>query len=185
MKNPIYYPSEEQKSFARTQAKLRNDAKPDSIRDKTTRGNHSSEEAHRIGIMAEIAYGDIVNEQIDTKIHPHGDSVDFVVREVRASTWKGEDIELKVKKSEYLRKTPEVYILTRVSEDLAYVEFIGCITREKFDKVKFIKNYGYGDNYCVGVDQLTKGLPVMINGEIKYISFDMVNKIIKNKSVNV
>lgn len=185
MEYPIYYLSEEQIAFAKMQAKLRNEAKPLNIREKSRRGNHTSYKSHELGITAEIAYGDVANEKIDLTIHPHGDSVDFWGREVRGATWKGRNIELKVKLSEYLRKTPNIYILTRVSEDLTYVEFIGYITREKFDKVKYIKNYGYGDNYCVGEDQLTKGLPVVINGEMKYISFDMVNKIIKNKKSNM
>jgi hypothetical protein len=185
MENPIYYLSEEQKSFARMQAKLRNDAKPLAIRHKFRRSNHSPEEAHVIGIAGEIVYADVVNEAIDIKVHAHGDEVDFIGREMRMSTFRGKQIEIKVPVAEFEKKKPEVYILGRTSPDISYVEFIGCITREKFEKVKYIKNYGHGDNYCVSEHQLSKSLPVMIKGQIKYISFDMVKKIIKSKKANM
>ena len=184
MTYPRYYLTDDQKAFARYQAKLRNDAKPLSIRHKTTRGNHTSEDAHLVGIAPEIVYGYITGQEIDTSIHAHGDMFDFTNKfnhEIRGSTWKGPDIEMKIKMEEFLKKIADVYTLARVSPDISYVEFIGCITREKFDKVKYIRNHGYGNNYCVGPDQLAKGLPVTLDNQLKYISFDMVDNIIKSK----
>ena len=78
--------------------------------------------------------------------------------EVKASTWKGDDIELKVTQREYNNKErPEKYVLVRVSEKTpSMVEMVGEVSAERFEAEKRVKQYrpGYPVNYIMGADDL-------------------------------
>ena len=111
----------------------------------------------------EIAYAHVKGLEIDRTAKPTGDSTDFGGVEVKTSTYQGDGIELKITVKNYNRKQAKKYILCRSPQGLTrdnfvdeclWIEIIGEITREKFDRVKSLKNYGNRDNYIVGVDQL-------------------------------
>lgn len=155
--------TEEQKQKIWSLGNARNDAKPDGIR-QTDSGYHShnSDRAHphRLGLAAEIAYSHIANKPLDDRVMPSGDISDFDGIEIKASTWMGSDIELKVKKTEHGRKVPLCYVLARVAEDLSFVEFIGCVARRRFDKENYPKKHKYVENLCMEAKDLTKSIPI-------------------------
>jgi hypothetical protein len=155
----------------------RNAAKPDGIR-QTDSGYHSHNadraHPHRLGIAAEIAYAVIAKKPLDERIMSSGDISDFDGIEIKASTWMGDDIELKVKKSEYAKKSPICYVLARVPEDLSFVEFMGCVSRVRFDKENYSKKHKFVENLCMEAKDLNKSIPIK-NGEI--IHLFPINKI--------
>lgn len=120
---------------------------------------------HYRGAAGNIAYAHVRGLEVDRTVKPFGDATDFNGTEVKTSTFQGDGIELKITVKNYNRihKNAKMYILCRSPQgltrdnfvaDCRWIEIIGQITREKFDKVKSIKNYGNRDNYIVGVDQL-------------------------------
>ena len=111
---------------------------------------------HRIGMLGSVAYGKYMGLLINEKIfETHGDKEDFDNVEVKTSTWMGVDVELKIKISEYNRKSPRKYVLTRIdTKDTTKVVLVGEISRNKFDKIKRLKNYGNQDCWIVGAKEL-------------------------------
>jgi hypothetical protein len=147
-----------QRILAKSIGHARCAAKPDSVRYNDSGYHEDPDRAypHVVGATAEIAYARVVGASIDTSIMSKGDSYDFPGKvEVKASMFEGDGIELKVKLAEYSRKEPRKYVLVRVSKDLRFAEIIGFITRDHFDEVKEKKNYGYKDNWVVGLDHLS------------------------------
>lgn len=121
---------------------------------------HKSHKPHFLGLLGEIAYAKFVGKKIDTniyKIRDMGFDVDNV--EIKTSTWKGSNIELKIKKNEFESKYPLKYVLVRVDENIFnIVELIGEISRDDFNKFKTLKQYKLNNpiNYVVGVNHLTR-----------------------------
>jgi hypothetical protein len=171
MVNRIYKLSTDERKLAEELGRRRNDAKPPSIRNKMC-GYSDPAFAHILGICSEIAYAKITNKKIDEKIYLIGDEFDFYKIEIKTSTWKGSDIELKIKVKEFERKNPMAYILARIDKEYTTVEFIGSITRQKFDVIKYKKHHKFVDNYCVSAEQLTKGLAFIHDGKVKFTTFN-------------
>jgi len=97
---------------------------------------------HQIGAACELIYGEITSQEPDLNFYELGDKTDFNGVEIKGATFSGKDIELKIKVSEYnKKKDTRAYILCRSDEKLTFVEFIGCISRERFDKLKVPKKY--------------------------------------------
>jgi len=144
-------------------------AKPDGIREQDS-GYHKDTDRslpHRYGLLGEIAIATICNIPIDENIYKHGDLYDMNEIEVKSSTREGEDIELKVKCTEYGKKHPKIYILVRVNKGVfnrspdpeedkkrRTVEVLGFITAEDFSIKKRRKNYGHEDNWIVSKGDL-------------------------------
>jgi len=158
--------TEDEKNKARVIGTARCDAKSPSVR-KTNSGYHEDEEdrayPHHLGVAAEIVYASISGKPLDERIMPGGDHVDFEGLEIKASTWPKPDIELKVKISDYKTKFPQCYLLARVPRDLAYVEFMGCVSRDRFEKEKYEKTHR-ADNYCMEAKDLDKYIPILNQG---------------------
>ena len=171
MINPIYKLSEEQRKFAEKIGRKRNDAKDESFRYKSC-GYKDPAFAHILGICAEIAYANITNRKLDENIYDIGDDSDFDGIEIKTATWKGDDIELKIKSDEYKRKKPLAYILARIDENYTTVEFVGSISREKFDKIKYEKRHKFVDNLCVCGNQMSKGLAFLEDDVLKIVKFE-------------
>lgn len=114
---------------------------------------------HFLGILGEIAYALHTKQNIDTNIYEVRDTgFDVGSVEVKTSTWMGGGVELKIKKQEFISKTPEKYVLARIDENnFNTVELMGEITRENFDKNKITKQYRSDTpvNYIVGTKYLT------------------------------
>lgn len=125
---------------------------------------------HILGIKAEIAYSAITGIPLDTELYENkGDESDFGGIEIKSSSWLGNDIELKVKVSEYDRKNPYGYVLARVQGES--VEFIGAISRRRFDREKYLRRHKFVDNFCVMSHSLKPLLPYFIRGELRFINF--------------
>jgi hypothetical protein len=143
--------------------KRRTQAKPASIRYNDSDYHLSTSDRshpHIIGAACELAYAEITNQEPDLNFHPKGDIIDFNGIEIKSSTYNGKDIELKVKVSEFQRKKDltKAYILCRTDEKISFVEFIGCISKERFDKIKREKTYKF--------KRVTKG------SDVPFDSFD-------------
>ena len=117
--------------------------------------------AHYLGLLGELAYAKFVGGEINEEIYfNRGDDGrgDVGSAEVKASTWKGDDIDLKVTQREYNNKErPEKYVLVRVSERTpSMVEMVGEVSAERFEAEKRVKQYrpGYPVNYIMGADDL-------------------------------
>ena len=117
--------------------------------------------SHFLGLLGELAYAKFVGGEINEEIYfNRGDDGrgDVGSAEVKASTWKGDDIELKVTQREYNNKErPEKYVLVRVSERTpSMVEMVGEVSAERFEAEKRVKQYrpGYPVNYIMGADDL-------------------------------
>tara|TARA_Y100000004_G_C8762459_1_gene347150 strand:+ start:93 stop:617 length:525 start_codon:yes stop_codon:yes gene_type:complete len=125
---------------------------------------------HVIGVKAEIAYASVAGKTVNQDYFEFtGDQDDFDGIEVKTSTWRGEDIELKVKVSEYRRKNPIGYVLCRLIGN--EVTFMGSINRKRFDNEKYLRKHKFVENYCVLAKQLSPKLPVKIDSKI--VLFDL------------
>ena len=177
-----YELTEEDRCYIRELGEARNNAKHASIQ-KRDQWNKSESTPHIPGLAAELAFAKMFGVPIDEKIHNHGDMFDFGEIEIRCSTWRNNDIHLKIKPEEYIRKQPMAYVLCRLEGQLERVHILGFITRADFDKYKTIRNYGYGDMWTVAlpymndIDELVeiakileslgylKGLPCLGDGD--------------------
>lgn len=174
MLNPTYVLSEEQRSLAEKIGKARCEAKSARFRYNDS-GFHSynGDRAfpHILGVCAEIAYANLTNKKLDEAIYEKGDETDFDGIEIKTSTWRGDDIELKVKAKEYAKKTPKAYVLARIDENYKSVQFMGSISRIKFEQIKYLKKHKLVENYCVEARKMSKGLAVYENEILKLIKF--------------
>lgn len=168
----IYKLSQEQRELAEKLGMARNNAKDESFRDVDRfKIKRESGYSHILGISAEIAYADLTDQKINDEIYALGDDIDFDGVEIKASTWPHKDIELKIPFKEYNKKKPLVYILARIDKDYKTVEFIGSISRKKFDKIKYAKKHTFVDNWCVSGDQMSKVLAFFKDGKFEMKSF--------------
>ena len=79
---------------------------------------HWTHKPHFIGLTGEFTYAYLTSQDIDLKIYDLRDTGFDVGRaEVKTSTWNGNDIELKIKKTEFYSKNPDLYVLMRSIED--------------------------------------------------------------------
>jgi hypothetical protein len=63
------------------------------------------------------------------------------------------------------------YVLARIDKNYTTVEFIGSISRHRFDKLKYIKKHKFVENYCVSGNQIRKGLAFIENNVLKIADF--------------
>ena len=103
---------------------------------------------------------------MDKRFLKGGDECDFEEIELKSATWEGADIEIKVAQEEYVRKFPAAYDLARMDRGYRWVEFIGSISRERFDKVKYRRRHISVDNWCVVAKDISPMLAVMEDGVI-------------------
>lgn len=166
MINNVYKLSEEERKLAKELGNKRNEAKDKSFRDKKIlKKGRPSGDSHVLGIAAEIAYAALTDQKINEEIYARGDEMDFDGVELKASTFKGKNITLKIPKKEYEIKNPRIYVLARIDENYTTVEFIGSISRRRFDKLKYDKRYTIIDNHCVDGDQMAKVLAFFKDGK--------------------
>jgi hypothetical protein len=127
-----------------------------------------------LGACAEIAYSEVTGQEMDLNLYKGGDTVDFGGIELKSSTWPYDDIELKVKQSEYSRKykNTKAYTLCRVDKDLNWVEFIGSISVKRFDELKKTKTHKKVANWTVDAKDLPKKLAYLENGEFKFLKIE-------------
>ena len=167
--------SKKQQEYLRTIAANRHEAKHIGIKNsgiltpqsRKTKLNdflyHFTHKPHYIGVAGEFAYSVITCQDIDEKIYDIRDTGFDVGRaEIKTSTWGGEDIELKIKKTEYELKHPDKYVLMYLNENsFETIYCIGEISREDFDKYKVEKQYGPKNpiNYVVGKKHLSPTKP--------------------------
>ncbi len=170
MINPVYKLSEDERNLAVELGRKRNLAKEAKLRNIVC-GYSNPETPHILGICAEIAYAKITNRKLDENLYAIGDYSDFTGIEIKTSTWRGIDIELKVKISEFERKYPIAYVLARIDKNYTTVEFIGSISRHRFDKLKYIKKHKFVENYCVSGKQIRKGLAFVEDNILKISDF--------------
>ena len=118
---------------------------------------------HYIGVLGEIAWSIATGENIDTNIYPVRDNgEDFNGVEIKTITYKGlGEPELKITKKEFFeRKSPRIYVLTRIdiTSNNAEVEILGKIEKREFDRLKVEKQYGKNKpiNYIVPLSLMTK-----------------------------
>jgi hypothetical protein len=111
---------------------------------------------HFLGMLGEIAYAKMRGGEVNKEIYSKGDdnTGDVGNVEVKTSTWKGPDIDLKITQREVEKKEnqPLKYALMRVDEDnFSEVEFIGEIYREEFLLKAKKKKYrlGFPMNYVL------------------------------------
>lgn len=174
MINPVYYLTKEDRELAEKIGRARNGAKPEKVRyDESTWIDKKSDRAipHILGLCGEIAYARLTNKKIDENIYSHGDDTDFNGIEVKTSTYMKEDIELKIPETEFHIKTPLAYVLARVDKKLTKVEFIGSISRQKFEKIKYDKCHTIIKNYCVTGNMMKKGLAFIEDNTLKIVYF--------------
>lgn len=176
-----HYLTEEQKKKAIEFGKKRCEAKSTSIRyNDSNYHDYNSDRSHPhiLGISAEIIYSEITGIPLDERILSHGDDSDFNGIEIKSATWLGDDIELKIKKKEYEKKSPIGYLLCRVDKDFNWVEFVGSIHRKRFDKIKYHKKHKFVENWCVESKDLTKRIPVInCDGKISFIDIENKEKV--------
>ena len=134
----------------------RHDAKPVSFRNTGILIDNPSTvyAPHTVGLIGEYAWGKHTGQKIDSSIYDvRDDGEDFAGTEVKTITYTGSgEPELKIKKSEFLSKTPQLYVLARVNQDnLHQVHLLATISRKNFDSLKKEKQYGENKplNYIV------------------------------------
>ena len=170
IKGKIYL-TQVQKEMAVKIGRARCAAKPKSVRyNDSGFHNYNSDRSypHVLGAACEVIYSYISKIPMDERIMEHGDEVDFNGVEIKGSTWIGDDIELKIKKSEYFRKIPSAYNLCRVDKKLEWVEFIGCISRKRFDIIKKSKKHKFVENWVVEAKDLKKSIIKIEDGKIPF-----------------
>lgn len=160
----------EQIQYIEKIGKARCEAKPGNI--KYNDSNYHSDNGERdyphiLGFAAEYAYSILTGKPVDDRILSHGDNIDFDGIEIKSSTWEGSDIELKIKKKEYDRKKPIVYVLARVAKNYDRVQFIGSISRSKFDVSKYEKKHKFVENWCMFGKDLKPIIPAVFGTDIK------------------
>ena len=154
---PCIWLNDDQKGLAKEIGTKRNLSKSPLIRanDSGYHAGKGREFPHILGVGGEIAHSIYFGLTLDEDFYAGGDEFDFGgLLEVKTATWLGQDVHLKVKVFEFERKKPKSYSLARVSKSLSWVEIIGYINREDFERKKVLRNYGYEDNYTVGVSDL-------------------------------
>jgi hypothetical protein len=64
------------------------------------------------------------------------------------------------------------YVLAKVSADLRTVEFLGSISRERFDRRKLEQRGKFALNWAVGSAELAAGLAVVRDSSLELLSFE-------------
>lgn len=121
-----------------------------------------------IGIAAEMKFHIITQLAMDLRLLRGGDTTDFNRVEIKGATWPYYDIELKISQEEYKRKFPLVYNLARVSKDYSKVEWIGSISRVRFDRIKYARRHKFNDNWAVCAPDMLRKIAV-IRDDVCYL----------------
>jgi DNA-directed DNA polymerase III PolC len=145
-------------------AKKRHDAKDISFRNSSQFNTSKNEYApHSIGLLGEYAWGQYTGQSVDENIYAVRDGgEDFEGTEVKTITYFGEgEPELKIPKTEFDSRNPNLYVLCRVDKkNLNIIYILGTISRESFDDNKIEKQYRSDApiNYIVPLSKMDKVL---------------------------
>jgi hypothetical protein len=127
---------------------------------------------HAVGLAAELAYALETGTPLDESVRTGGDAGDFVGVEVKATTHTRPPFVLAVKQEDYATRMPLAYVLAKVSADLRTVEFLGSISRERFDRRKLEQRGKFALNWAVGSAELAAGLAVVRDSSLELLSFE-------------
>ena len=106
---------------------------------------------------------------------PEGDKADFdETVDVKAVTWTGPDAELKMPPEAWHSKPwIRLFVMVKISKgeldhalaakDSLTTRIVGQISRERFDALKTLKDYGHGPHYMVNERELE---PIMAKRRI-------------------
>lgn len=146
--------------------KQRHGAKHSSFRETGRMGDVSKVfgGSHILGVLGELAYEKYTGIEMDRNIYSVRDKgYDFKTSkksgrnfkiDIKTITYNGEgEKELKVKIDEYIKKTPDEYVLVFIDKDnLKEATILGYISREDFEKNKKEKKYmyNYSSTYYIG-----------------------------------
>jgi hypothetical protein len=168
--------SDDQIEFIRDLASRRVKKKRGSTR-KQTSGWNSFDRSdrsypHAVGLAAEFAYSIETGRPLDESVTTGGDAGDFLGVEVKATTHTYPPFVLAIKQEDYATRMPLGYVLARVSADLRTVEFLGSMSRERFDRKKVRQEGKYALNWVVPSTALAPGLVVLGDGGLELCPFE-------------
>lgn len=127
---------------------------------------------HAVGLAAELAYAIETNATLDDSVLTGGDAGDFSGVEVKATTHTRPPSVLAVKQEDYATRMPLGYVLAKVSADLRTVEFLGSMSRERFDRKKMVQRGKYATNWAVQSTQLAPGLVILTATGLELLPFE-------------
>lgn len=128
---------------------------------------------HAVGLAAEWAYALATGASVDERLLPGGDEGDFAdgLLEIKCTSHRKPPFVLAVKQSEYERKRPLAYVLARVDPELLAVEFLGSISRARFDDEKRPQMGKHALNWVVPAWKLSPGFAVVEGLTLKLNQF--------------
>lgn len=184
---PICAPlTDDDRKWAKKFAKVRMDCKPPgAIANNPSLTGERDIVFHAIGLVGERGYWMITGLEPNTEAMPLGDFIDFpeVGGEIKTPRWKWDDVELKVpiyREWSRQEKRPEYYILARTNTSLRFVQLLGQITFDDFDRLKYPRLHIHEDkgfpNFCVMWQHLEPIQP--------YICAEMISNIASRKGMN-
>jgi hypothetical protein len=127
---------------------------------------------HAVGLAAELAYARETGLPLDESIRMGGDRGDFLGVEVKATTHTVPPFVLAIKQEDYCVRVPRAYVLARVEPALSEVEFLGSISREKFDRIRRVQMGRHCANWAIGAERLAAGLIIVRDGTMHLVPFD-------------
>ncbi len=103
---------------------------------------------HYIGALGEVAYSKATGHKVDTETIGRGDGgADFPNGVQIKSTMKKHKPDLIISKRQFNMKKGTIYVLAWIK--IPKVEFVGWITRSKFDTLKQLKKFQHGEAWVV------------------------------------
>jgi len=119
---------------------------------------------HPLGVLSEIGLSNLTGVPVDESIHKGGDNSDLNDVEIKTGTFPIDNLDLKVKMSEFNLKKPRAYILCWTSKDVFALKdhlviIVGYILYNDFCVKKNFKNYGKYNNWVVHCSELVDATP--------------------------
>ena len=110
---------------------------------------------HVVGAIGEVAFAKVTGQKVDTKTIGRGDGgVDFKNGVQIKSTEKKFKPDLIISKRQFNMTKGTIYVLAWIK--LPVVEFVGWISRQKFDQLKTLKRFQHGEAWVVKHELLNK-----------------------------
>ena len=110
---------------------------------------------HVVGAIGEVAFAKVTGQKVDTKTIGRGDGgVDFKNGVQVKATEKKYKPDLIISKRQFNMKKGTIYVLAWIK--LPVVEFVGGISRQKFDQLKTLKRFQHGEAWVVKHELLNK-----------------------------
>jgi len=129
---------------------------------------------HPLGVLSEIGISNLTGVPVDESIHKGGDNTDLNDVEIKTGTFPINNLDLKVKMSEFNLKKPRAYILCWASKNVFdlkdhLVIVVGYILYKDFCVKKNFKNYGRYNDWAVHcndlVDATTENIINLLNNK--------------------